>query len=795
MCQQLFKEKTDLNHLRPTNYSSCPFIFRVLQALQVQSSLKRLTLLSCKRLQSVKSKTIKKEDSMVRLLVATLMLTCGFTFAEQQKYDLEFFTDPAPGWSKNRLAGRLLEGNGGFAIYDMKPDAEPFDDAETFKIDSPITLPYGNKRITIDVVVEAGFEPLWGNRLMQFQLNGAELEVGVNAQGEPSFTKEFGDDGKGFVPAVTGTYTFEIDKALTDVQFVSFMTAGASGFNMTVKNVSIDVWPEEDLRPRPYLMRFNRLGYLTDQPQPMILEWQKDLVAESLPFTLRQANSGEKTIELTRTTESRDAGLPITPLELGLSTADYNTMIIPETVKRTKHTSVLFRTRDSLSEYEKARDLALGAFHWYDMRTYEGAHQQDTFANVFGTDLKKDVYGGWYDAGDYGRYSVNGAWSVYMMLLSYASDNDAFPAKITPLTRTDDARVALLDLVLPELEFLAKMQRDDGAVYHKVNSRDWPGNTVKPTDDLDEKFIMPVSTTATADVAAVMNLASYLFGISDLNSDQLLAKKFATVAEKAEQFLAGNPDLIMIDDKYDGYEYGGPYTDQDDSDERNLLNVSKLWTGGTLTLEEKEALLSLAEKERFGDNSPDWMNVNFLSVFTALVAPSDDADFKGRLLSRVETEFSRLMKVQADNPYGLMYAGDEDQFNWGSNGIIATMGTQLLWLENLTGNDAYWQSAYQMSHWFFGLNPHGIIFTTGASRFHAKRPHFRPLISQAAPKPYGLLIGGPNSVELKGDIPASPLFNRAPMQVYIDHQDSWATNEVAINWQAAWASYMTLLMK
>jgi hypothetical protein len=31
------------------------------------------------------------------------------------------------------------------------------------------------------------------------------------------------------------------------------------------------------------------------------------------------------------------------------------------------------------------------------------------------------------------------------------------------------------------------------------------------------------------------------------------------------------------------------------------------------------------------------------------------------------------------------------------------------------------------------------------------------------------------------------------MQVYIDHQDSWATNEVAINWQAAWASYLSLL--
>ncbi|EAR10774.1 glycoside hydrolase family 9 protein, partial [Reinekea blandensis] len=635
--------------------------------------------------------------------------------------------------------------------------------------------------------------PLWGNRLMQFQLNGQELDAAKDDSGDPDFEKEFGDDGKGFVPAKSGTYRFEVPKEITDVQFLSFMTAGAENYDMTVHNVRFDVWPEEDLRPRPYLIRYNRLGYLTNQPQPVILEWQEDLNAQELPLTIRQASHGERVETVSRTLVSADAGLAITPIELELSEPDYNTLIIPETVKRTEHTSALVRTRTSLDEYEKQRDLALGAFHWFDMRTYPGAHEQDRQATLYGHDKTLDVYGGWYDAGDYGRYSVNGAWSVMVMLMSYVAAEDAFPAEITPLTRTDAERPALLDLVLPELEFLLKMQRDDGAVYHKVSSRDWPLLTTSPQQDQDARFVMPISSTATADVGAVMNLAAYLFAQTGRDADAEWAERFAQAADRAGDFLANHPERIMVADRYDGAEYGGPYTDSDDSDERLLYAVSRMWRGEPLDVSTYQSLLQRADEPRFGDQTPDWMNVNFLAVFNALMA-SESPEQSSTLLKVVEQEFSRLLNVQQQDPYGLMIAGTEDEFDWGSNGVIATMGTQLMWLHSLTGEQDYRDAAYRMSHWFFGLNPHGLNFTTGASRFNVRHPHFRPLVSQAAPQPYGLLAGGPNSVALKGDQVAASVSNKAPMQVYVDHQESWATNEVAINWQAAWSSYLALLV-
>ena len=726
-------------------------------------------------------------------LLLCLFLGSATAWAEPETVTLEFFSDPVPGWSKNRLEGSILQDNRGFRIVDMTPNAAPFDDAESFKVDSPITLPYGRKVLTIEVQVSEDFRPLWGNRLMQFQLNGQELDAATDASGDPDFEKEYGDDGKGFVPAKSGTYRFAVPKDVTDVQFLSFMTAGAENYHMTVRDVRFDVWPEEDLRPRPYLIRYNRLGYLTDQPQPVVLEWQEDLSAKELPLTIRQASHGERVETVTRTMHSDDVGLAITPLELGLSEPDYNTLIIPETVKRTEHTSALVRTRTSLEEYEKQRDLALGAFHWFDMRTYPGAHEQDRQAKLYGRDGTLDVYGGWYDAGDYGRYSVNGAWSVMVMLMSYAAVEDAFPAEIAPLTRLDADRPALLDLVLPELEFLLKMQRDDGAVYHKVSSRDWPLLTTPPQQDQDTRFVLPISTTATADVGAVMNLAAYLFAQTGREADAQWADRFAQAADRAGEFLANHPERIMVEDRYDGAEYGGPYTDSDDSDERLLYAVSRMWRGESLDVSTYQSLLQRAGEPRFADQTPDWMNVNFLAVFSALMA-SETPGHSSTLLKAVEQEFSRLLTVQQQDPYGLMIAGTGDAFDWGSNGVIATMGMQLMWLHSLTGDQDYRDAAYRMSHWFFGLNPHGLIFTTGPARFNVRHPHFRPLVSQAAPQPYGLLAGGPNSVALKGDQVAAAVSNPAPMQVYVDHQESWATNEVAINWQASWSSYLALLV-
>lgn len=730
----------------------------------------------------------------------TLTLSAGL-LAEPSPdtHELEFFQQPEASWSKLRLEGEVLPDNSGFRIMDTSPEEGAFDDAEQFRVDSRQSLPYGKKRLTVDIEVAPGHQALWENKLIQFQLNGRELPVWHDDQGEPDFVKDMGDDGKGFLPAESGTYRFEVDEGLEEVRFVSFMTAGAEHFDFTLSNAYLEVWPEEDTRPRDYLLHYNRLGTVGDQRRWAVLEWQDDLAVEALPVTVRRAGGDEDEWVLSAPSEPF-SGSGRRLVEIDMSHRDemgFYTIIVPEVGGRTRHTTAVFQQRDEPEPYVAQRDLAWGAFHYFNSAAYEGAHEQDARARVFGEPGETmDIRGGWYDAGDYGKYVVNGAWTVAVPLLTWLMTPESLPDTIEPMADRTSGRPAVLDLVSQELDWLLTMQREDGGVHHKAASADWPPLNERPENDERIKYAMPVSTTATANFSSVMSMAAEAFSRSPLADDQARAEQYAVAAERAWDFLQANPDMIMIEDRYDNVEYGGPYTDYDETDERLWAGVSRLWANYSPEHEAElfRQLWQQAGEPRLGDAVPDWRHVNFLAIFNYLSMPHANAERQEALLARVEESFATLRAAQRGHPYGLMYTGVEDEFDWGSNGVIATAGTQLLWLHHLTGNDEWYEAAFDMSHWFFGLNPHGLNWTTGPSRHQVQSPHFRPWVSGAVSDPEGLILGGPNSVELKGDMAAEPYFGGPPMMVYTDHQDSWATNEVAINWQAAYATYLSLLV-
>ena len=67
------------------------------------------------------------------------------------------------------------------------------------------------------------------------------------------------------------------------------------------------------------------------------------------------------------------------------------------------------------------------------------------------------MQGGWHDAGDYGRYIVPTAKTIMDLLMAYDSSKNFF----TDFDILKEIRFAL--------EWMLKMQREDGAVYHKVS--------------------------------------------------------------------------------------------------------------------------------------------------------------------------------------------------------------------------------------------------------------------------------------------------------------------------------------
>ena len=96
-------------------------------------------------------------------------------------------------------------------------------------------------------------------------------------------------------------------------------------------------------------------------------------------------------------------------------------------------------------------------------------------AKIYGTELTKNVTGGWHDAGDYSRYVVAGSKTVMDLLLAYQAN---------PAYKDFD----ILDEVRFELEWMLQMQRDDGAVYHKISCWHFCA-FINPEEETDDRLL------------------------------------------------------------------------------------------------------------------------------------------------------------------------------------------------------------------------------------------------------------------------------------------------------------------
>ena len=145
---------------------------------------------------------------------------------------------------------------------------------------------------------------------------------------------------------------------------------------------------------------------------------------------------------------------------------------------------------------------------------FAAGHEQDKRAIVNFSDGVSnkgdiiDVSGGWYDAGDYGKYVPPGAASAAFLLLAYDFHPEKFKTGqlIFPRDVSEKEQAAGLPDVLSEvkveLDWLMKMQRKDGMLYHKVAGLGWPGMDTPPAGDFVPRYVFGKSTYGTAIASA-----------------------------------------------------------------------------------------------------------------------------------------------------------------------------------------------------------------------------------------------------------------------------------------------------
>ena len=166
---------------------------------------------------------------------------------------------------------------------------------------------------------------------------------------------------------------------------------------------------------------------------------------------------------------------------------------------------------------------------------YKHGKCHNALAKVYGDEgTLVDVTGGWHDAGDYGRYTTAGAIAAAHLL--YAFKDYPILKEIKFNIPNDGNLPDILAEIKVELDFLMKMQREDGGAYHKVTTLRH-ADFIMPEEDRNDLFLFPVSSLATADLAAVCALAYTIYK----DYDKEYAGKLLSTATIAYEWLSENP--------------------------------------------------------------------------------------------------------------------------------------------------------------------------------------------------------------------------------------------------------------
>jgi len=378
--------------------------------------------------------------------------------------------------------------------------------------------------------------------------------------------------------------------------------------------------------------------------------------------------------------------------------------------------------------------------------------------------------GGWYDAGDYGKYVVNGALSTGQMLLLCTLYPQAVTDQALHIPESGNGISDLLDELKYELDWLLTMQDEDGGVFHKLTAKNFSGFVSPEAYDLD-RYVIGKGTAASLDFAAVLAQAARLLA----PTNEFWSQKALEAAEKAWKWAQFNPKVAFSnpDDVKTG-EYGDAQFADD-----------FYWAAAELYLATQETMYLnylQSNKETYQHQlTNSWKfftrNVGFASllIHQELIDPKLYKTLKNEHLLLCDS----LLEAINHHPYRIAL----NTFEWGSNSDVLNQALLLCLAHQLTADEKYLMGAEQITDYIFGKNATGYSFLTGFGSKRVKFPHHRPSGADQILMPIpGFIVGGPNGD--RQDQQEVTYNSTLPAKAYQDVQSSYASNEVCLNWNA-----------
>lgn len=386
---------------------------------------------------------------------------------------------------------------------------------------------------------------------------------------------------------------------------------------------------------------------------------------------------------------------------------------------------------------------------------------------------------GWHDAGDYGRYVVNSGIATGELLWTWELFAQRIRNVNLDIPESTNTTPDILDEIRWNLDWMLTMQDDDGGVWHKQTSKKF-ADFVMPENDTLVSYVIGAdhepykSSAATADFAAVMAIAARVYQ----PFDREYAQGCLAAATKAWTWLRKNPNVAFQNPRV---VLTGEYGDYDLREE-SLWAAAELWRT-TKNEEYEQYFLTYYGRvlPSLSSGPPSWPHPGPLAFWTYIFG-SEANNEHARTIRKLSLQAADEI-VARTRRSAYRHSLRTKDYVWGSNGVVANYGLQLLVANAIKPDARYRATALENLHYLFGRNTFSLSWVTQLGENPFRHPHHRPSQADHNPEPWpGLLSGGPN--RRRQDPKMFGLGNRPPAKMYLDDWESYATNEVAINWNA-----------
>ncbi|WP_163134102.1 glycoside hydrolase family 9 protein [Agarivorans sp. Alg241-V36] len=441
-----------------------------------------------------------------------------------------------------------------------------------------------------------------------------------------------------------------------------------------------------------------------------------------------------------------------------------------------------------------------------------------------GCDFDMDLTGGWYDAGDHGKYVVNGGISTWTLMNLYERSqfiegaSEPFADGKQPMPEAGNGVNDLLDEARWNMEFMLAMQIPEGSkvsvpvgnqqenirslklteidasgmAFHKVADEKWTGMPLPPHKDTQKRHVGQSSTAATLNLAATAAQCARIW--KDIDAD--FSAQCLTAASRAWQAANKHPEVYA----YDNFTGSGPYGDTDLADEFYWAAAELfITTGESKYLEAAKAspaFLAAPVGDETAKGDLFWQDLSSAGTLSLALVPSKlDQATRDKARAKIVATADAYSSLMTKEGYHIPYSAE--QYPWGSNSNLVNRGIFLTYASDYSGDSKYMQALIHAMDYILGRNPLDQSYITGYGSNPLKNPHHRFWAHQAdanSPKPApGALSGGPNSISFSDPVAAGMKGGCVGQTCFADEIGAWTLNEITINWNAPLVWVTTVL--